>query len=84
MCWIAQRHILTFIIDCMKIMSPTDVARYDQSYHIPAGTYPGLWLAMSPAILKTMTPWYTPHNYKVPDTILTLSAKLSREAASVS
>ncbi|MFT7221015.1 MAG: putative metal-dependent hydrolase [Candidatus Azotimanducaceae bacterium] len=83
MCWVAQSHILKFIIDCMKIMSPTDVARYDQSYHVPNIAYPTIWLRMSPAIMKTMTPWYTPYDYDVPDTIQALSAKLSDDAASV-
>ena len=82
MCWIAQSHILNFITDCMKIMSPADVARYDASYKVPAVAYPMIWLTMSPAILKTMTPWYTPHNYKVPDTIFDLSARLNEEAKS--
>ncbi len=83
MCWIAQHHILQFIVDCMKIMSPADVARYDSSYNVPGITYPLLWMTMSPAILKTMTPWYTPHNYDVPDTIHGISAKLNDEAKSV-
>jgi len=83
MCWIAQSHILTFITDCMKIMSPVDVARYDETYRMPNMAYPAIWMQMAPAILKTMTPWYTPYDYQVPDTIDTISIKLSAEATSV-
>ncbi|MEM9623502.1 MAG: metal-dependent hydrolase [Pseudomonadota bacterium] len=84
MCWFAQHHILKFISDCMKIMSPVDTARYDDSYHVPRVAYPGMWAGMAPAILKTMTPWYTPHHYAVPDTIEGLSTRLSDQATSVS
>jgi predicted metal-dependent hydrolase len=83
MCWIAQHHILRFISDCMKIMSATDVARFDESYRASGAQRALVWVSMAPKMLKTMLPWYTPHDYRVPDTIDALSTKLSSEAASV-
>jgi len=83
MCLIAQGHILKFITDCMKIMSPVDVARYDSSYAVSAPTRLLVWLGFSPMILKTLLPGYSPHNYVVPDAIETLSTRLSEEAKSV-
>ena len=84
MCLIAQSHILKFITDCMKIMSPVDVARYDDSYGVTAPARALVWLGFSPMIAKTLTPWYSPHDYEVPERIGALSAKLSEEATSVS
>jgi predicted metal-dependent hydrolase len=83
MCLIAQSHILKFITDCMKIMSPVDVARYDSSYAVPASTRALVWLGFSPMIVKTLLPGYSPHDYDVPDAIEVLSTRLSEEAKSV-
>ncbi len=83
MCWIAQSHILKFITDCMKIMSPVDVARFDASYEVTPGKRAMVWLGFSPLLVKTWTPWYTPHDYELPDTLLDLSNRLSEEATSV-
>ena len=83
MCLVAQSHILKFITDCMKIMSPVDVARYDDSYRVSGLTRMLVWLGFSPMIAKTLTPGYSPHDYEVPETIEALSARLSAEAKSV-
>jgi predicted metal-dependent hydrolase len=84
MCLIAQSHILKFITDCMKIMSPVDVARYDESYGVSGFVRVMVWVGFSPLILKTLKPSYTPHDYDVSETLEGLSARLSAEAASVS
>ncbi len=84
MCLIAQSHILKFITDCMKIMSPVDMARYDESYRVTAAARVLVWLGFSPMIVKTLMPGYSPHDYDVPDTIEALSVRLSAEAKSVS
>lgn len=83
MCWIAQHHILKFITDCMKIMSRTDVERHDESYRVSGAKRSMVWLVCAPKMLKTMTPWYTPHDYDVPDAIAEVSRKLSSQAGSV-
>lgn len=83
MCWIAQCHILKFITDCMKIMTPTDVERRGVSYRVTGVQRSLVWLVSAPKMLKTMTPWYTPHDYDVPETIGELSARLSSHAKSV-
>lgn len=84
MCLIAQSHILKFITDCMKIMSPVDVARYDASYHVSGFIRVMVWVGFSPMMLKTLKPSYTPHDYDVSDTLEALSARLSAEATTVS
>jgi predicted metal-dependent hydrolase len=83
MCWIAQAHILRFITDCMKIMTRVDAARHGDSYRVTPVQRSMVWMVMAPKMLKTMTPWYTPHDYDVPDTIVDLSAKLSDQANAV-
>ncbi len=84
MCWVAQHHILSFISDCMAIMSATDVERHGPSYEVTSTQRAMLWVVMAPKILKTMTPWYSPHRYDVPDSIADVSEKLSTQATSVS
>ncbi len=83
MCWVAQSHILKFIIDCMRIMSPVDVARYDDSYKVTALHRALVWVTAAPMMVKTFLPGYTPYNYVVPDSIEALSARLSAAAKSV-
>lgn len=83
MCWIAQSHILKFITDCMKIMSRTDVERHGASYRVSGTQRFMVWVVSAPMMLKTLTPWYTPHDYDVPETIGDVSKKLSSEASSV-
>jgi predicted metal-dependent hydrolase len=83
MCWIAQTHIWRFMLDCVKIMSPVDTARFDESYHVPRLHRIMAAVAVSPMFLKTYTPWYTPHKYKVPATIDAMSEEFSTAAKSV-
>lgn len=84
MCLIAQSHILKFITDCMKIMSPVDVSRYDDSYHVSGFDRAMVWVGFSPMIAKTLMPGYSPHDYDVSAALEGLSARLSAEATSVS
>lgn len=83
MCWIAQHHILRFISDCVEIMSPFDTRRFDESYRVSTARRRMLWVVSAGMRMKTMMPWYTPHDYEVPETILELSARLSSDAKSV-
>lgn len=83
MCLIAQSHILRFITDCMKIMSPVDVARYDASYGVSGLIRFMVWVGFSPMMLKTLMPGYTPHDYDVSEAMAGLSARLSEQATSV-
>jgi len=83
MCLIAQSHILKFITDCMKIMSPVDVARYDDSYRVSGFIRVMVWVGFSPMILKTLKPGYTPHDFDVSEALTGLSVRLSEEATSV-
>ena len=83
MCLIAQSHILKFITDCMKIMSPVDVARYDESYRVTGFIRMMVWVGFSRNIAKTLMPGYTPHDYDVSEALEGLSARLSADATSV-
>lgn len=84
MCWTAQHHILDFITDVMAIMSPTDVKRYDKSYHSGPIDRALVWIVTAPMMIKTMLPWYSPHHYRVPENLQRVSAQLTAQAQSVS
>ena len=83
MCWVAQSHILTFITDCMKIMTATDTARHGESYNVTPFHRFMVWVVSAPKMLKTVMPWYTPHDYDVPETIAAVSGQLTAAAKSV-
>ena len=80
MCWVAQTHIWSFILDCMKIMSPVDTARFDKSYKVSMLHRFIMTVAVVPMFLKTYTPWYTPYRLAVPNDIQELSRKLTEAA----
>lgn len=84
MCWTAQSHIWRFILDCMKIMSPVDAARFDASYKVTRLQRILTVAAAGPLFMKTYMPWYTPHKLVVPDAILQLSEELTATAKSTS
>ena len=84
MCWIAQTHIWRFILDCMKIMSPVDRARFDDSYRVSALHRMLAVCTVAPMFVKSYLPWYDPHRYVVPDSVATLSAELTATAESAS
>lgn len=83
MCWIAQHHILSFITDCMRLMSPADVERHGPAYRVSGFQRRMVWLMAAPMMLKTVTPWYSPHRYVVPAELAEVSARLSAQAGSV-
>ncbi|MCZ6458208.1 MAG: metal-dependent hydrolase [Gammaproteobacteria bacterium] len=84
LCYIAQMHIWRFTLDCMKIMSPVDTARFDDSYRVKPLDRALATVAVIPMFVKTYLPWYTPHAYSVPDNIQQLSESLTEAAESIS
>ena len=82
MCWIAQTHIWGFILDCMKIMSPVDTERFDDSYKVTKLHRILSTVAVAPMFVKTYLPWYSPHKLVVPDNIEQLSQALTAAAKS--
>ena len=82
MCYIAQSHIWRFILDCMKIMSPVDVVRFDDSYKVTALHRAIATAVVAPMFIRTWMPWYSPHRYEVPESVLNLSAALTAAAKS--
>ena len=84
MCMVAQAHIWRFILDCMKIMSPVDAARFGDAYKVTAAHRLVALGAVSPMLVKTWMPGYTPHDYVIPERIEQLSAELTAAADSIS
>lgn len=84
MCWTAQTHIWRFTLDCMKIMSPFDVARFGTGYRVSAVQRALATAVTVPMFMKTYLPWYTPYRLTVPDSIQNLSADLTAAAKSTS
>ena len=71
------------MLDCVKLMSPVDAARFDDSYRVPLLHRVLATAATAPMFIKTYMPWYTPHKYDVPDSIDEISRELSAAAKSV-
>ncbi len=84
MALIAQFHILNFILDCMRIMSPVDVTRHGEAYRATAKHRLLLRVGVLPMFIKTWLPGYSPHHYVIPKQIAALTAELTSRAESVS
>ncbi|MBT4160718.1 MAG: hypothetical protein HOC70_03960 [Gammaproteobacteria bacterium] len=84
MCFVAQWHIWKFIMDCVRIMSPVDTARYDSSYRFSPFMRAFSTVMIQPVFFRTYMPWYSPYRMKVPDIIQDYSKSLSESAKSVS
>lgn len=82
MCWFAQRHMQRFISDCVGIMSATDLTRYGDRCRITR--LEKLVMAIQPLAkqIRSMLPGYTPHRYRVPESVADLSARYSALADS--
>jgi uncharacterized protein len=83
MCWFAQSHILRFIRDCRNIMSATDIGRHGRLCRIRP--IEKLLLAANPLPkrVRSMLPGYTPHGYRIPESVAELSAHYTGRADSV-
>jgi uncharacterized protein len=84
MCFVAQSHILRFIRDCRKIMSAADVERHGKRCRIKPVERILLAADPLPKRMRSMMPGYTPHRYRVPDSVAALSAAYNQKADSVS
>lgn len=84
MCMIAQWHIWNFTMDIISIMSPVDVARYDNSYRFNGFMRIIATLTVQPSFIKTYMPWYSPYRMKIPDSIRQQSQQLTDAAVKVS
>jgi uncharacterized protein len=82
MCWVAQSHILRFIRDCRDIMSAADVARYGERCRVKPMEKLLLAIDPIPKRFRSMLPGYSPHKYRVPDTVAELSARYTAMADS--
>ncbi len=83
LCWVAQGHQLRFQAECAALMSEVDVARHGERCRI--GARQRLMLATFPIgmRLRSMLPGYTPHAYRVPQSIASLSEHFTSLAESV-
>jgi predicted metal-dependent hydrolase len=81
---IAQSHIINFIVDCMRIMSPVDTARRGEAYRVTAQHRLLVRAGVLPMFFRTWLPGYTPHDYEVPGKIAALTSRLTAEAESAS
>ena len=84
MCMIAQWHIWNFTMDCIRIMSPVDVARYDDSYRFSGVMRLMATAVVQPSFFKTYMPWYSPYKMVIPDNIGVRSKELTEAAVKVS
>jgi predicted metal-dependent hydrolase len=83
LCWSAQGHMLRFLSDCADLMSAVDVPRHGERCRI--GRRQRLQLSFFPLgmRLRSIAPGYSPHGYRVPDSIAELSEEFTRLADSV-
>lgn len=82
MCWFAQRHMSRFIGDCVRIMSAADVSRHGARCRVGPLMRTLMALQPLPKQIRSMLPGYSPHHYRVPDTVAALSARYSELADS--
>ncbi len=83
LCWFAQGHQLRFQAECARLMSEADVARHGERCRI--GPRQRFALATFPIglRLRSMLPGYTPHAYRLPQSIASLSEHFTGVAESV-
>ncbi|MEQ8859284.1 MAG: metal-dependent hydrolase [Pseudomonadales bacterium] len=82
MCWFAQRHMLRFISDCTRIMSAADVARHGRRCRVGVLARTVMALQPLPKQIRSMLPGYSPHHYRIPDSLADLSARYTELADS--
>ena len=82
MCWIAQWHVLRFILRCMNLMSRVDALRYGPQYKIPVYMKGGAVAVALYQFAVTYMPNYSPHNLKISPTITKLAERYSKMAIS--
>lgn len=84
MCLFAQRHMLRFMRDCTVLMSAADVPRHGARCRVSALERVVMAVQPLPKRLRSMLPGYTPHRYRIPDSVAALSSRYSEMADSVS
>jgi predicted metal-dependent hydrolase len=82
LCWVAQRHMLRFMADCMRLMSSFDVPRYGEGCRVTRRQRFGIARSNAGMRLISMLPGYSPHRHAVPPRIAELSAHYTRIAES--
>jgi predicted metal-dependent hydrolase len=82
MCWVAQRHMFRFIVDCMQLMSGFDIARYGKRCRVSIRQRVLMASGQFGMRMRSMLPGYTPHKHTLPPTIAELSAHFTKLAQS--
>jgi hypothetical protein len=82
MCWIAQWHVLRFIMRCMNLMSRVDTLRYGPQYKVPVYMKAGAVAAALYQFAVTYMPNYSPHKMKISPTIAKLAQRYNEKAIS--
>lgn len=82
MCWYAQSHMQHFIADCVALMSAADVRRHGERCRVRGIERIAMALQPLPKRLRSMLPGYSPHHYRVPDSVSELSARYTDMADS--
>ena len=83
MCWIAQWHVLRFILRCMDHMSRVDTARHGPRYRVPPKMKVAAVAGSLYQFAVTYLPNYSPYKLKVSPTIKDLAQRYTQQAESV-
>ncbi len=83
MCWIAQWHVLTFILRCMNEMSRVDTLRHGPAYKVPGYMKAGAVAAALYQFAVTYMPNYSPYKLKISPAISELAERYNKKAVSV-
>jgi predicted metal-dependent hydrolase len=82
MCWIAQWHVLRFILRCLNLMSRVDRLRHGPQYRVPAYMKTAAVAAALYQFAITYMPNYSPHNMKISPAITELAERYTKKAES--
>jgi predicted metal-dependent hydrolase len=82
MCWIAQWHVLRFIMRCMNLMSRVDKLRHGPQYEVPVYMKAGAVTAALYQFAVTYLPGYSPYKMKISPTITELAERYTKQAIS--
>ena len=83
MCWIAQWHVLRFIMRCVNLMSRVDRLRHGPQYRVPLYMKSGAVAVALYQFAVTYLPNYSPHKMKISPTIEKLAERYNEKAISI-
>jgi hypothetical protein len=83
MCRFSQHHMFRFFTDCEKIMCAADIPRHGERCRIRLKHRLLSRVVTTRMRVRSMTPWYTPHAYRIPANLEALSAHFTQLAQHV-